>query len=116
MAGAYFVIGFFPHLFSIFLFVLLLSASEVLVFPTIDNMVSDMASQDMLSTYYGFVDIGWAIGATLGNLLGGTFFGFVQANHIYEFAWLSYGCLCLAALPLIVILRRPNPSVHVTRI
>lgn len=83
MGIAYFTLGLMPHLPSVFLFVLLFSLSEVLVFPTIDNLVSELADESLLSTYYGFVDIGWAIGATLGNLLGGVFIGFAQAHHLF---------------------------------
>ncbi|WP_100488342.1 MFS transporter [Sporolactobacillus pectinivorans] len=104
MSSAYFVLGLFPYLPFIFLFVLLCSTSEVLVFPTIDNLVSELANADFLSTYYGFVDMGWAVGATLGNLLGGIFFGFAQANHLLPLAWFSYGALALIAVFFVFLL------------
>lgn len=104
MGIAYFTLGLIPHLSSVFLFVLLFSMSEVLVFPTIDNLVSDLADEALLSTYYGFVDIGWAIGATLGNLLGGIFIGFAQNHHLFVIIWIGYGCLSILALPLIFLM------------
>jgi MFS family permease len=104
MGIAYFTLGLIPHLSSVFLFVLLFSMSEVLVFPTIDNLVSDLADESLLSTYYGFVDMGWAIGATLGNLLGGIFIGFAQSHHLFVVLWIGYGCLSILALPLIFLM------------
>lgn len=101
MAGAYLFIGNVPTLAAMFLFVLLFSTSEVLAAPTINNLVSEHATTQMLATYYGFIDIGWAAGATLGNLLGGLFFGWAANGAHYAWLWDAYALLCLAAMGLI---------------
>ncbi|GGL62013.1 MFS transporter [Sporolactobacillus putidus] len=112
MSAAYFILGLVPYLVSIFLFVLLFSTSEVLIFPTIDNLVSEMAPEDRLSTCYGFVDLGWAAGAASGNLLGGLFFGFVQTHHLFSFAWFSYGSLSLLAILFVFLISQMPQTIH----
>ncbi|WP_332236709.1 MFS transporter [Sporolactobacillus sp. KGMB 08714] len=112
MSAAYFILGLIPHLVSIFLFVLLFSTSEVLTLPTIDSLVSERAPENRLSTCYGFVDLGWAIGAAAGNLIGGPFFDFVQSRHLFPLAWFSCGILSLLTLFFIFLLGPGRQTLH----
>lgn len=112
MAIAFFIIGGIPCLIAVFIFVIFFSLSEVVVFPTIDNLVSEWASKEMLASCYGFVDIGWAMGATFGNLLGGIIFGVVQTHRLYAWMWFGYAGLCMAAVIIIFIAGRAQSIDH----
>jgi MFS family permease len=97
MSGAFIIIPLFSSSLGIYFFIFLFTIAEILVAPTIDNVASTLTpSNKLLGSYLGFVSLGWAIGGSLGNTLGGYLYNlFDKLNHI-SYLWLIYSLVGLS--------------------
>lgn len=97
MTGAFFIIPLFSSNLGIYFFIFLFTIAEILVAPTIDNVASSLTpSNELLGSYLGFVSLGWAIGGSLGNTLGGYLYNlFDKLNHL-SYLWLIYSAVGLS--------------------
>lgn len=86
----------FPSIISMLVFITLFTMGEVLVAPTLDNAASHIAPDvSMVGGYMGFISLGWAIGGTLGNMLGGYIYTFFKESYDIWFVWVLFAALAL---------------------
>jgi MFS transporter, DHA1 family, multidrug resistance protein len=68
---------FLPYGLGIFiLFLVTFTLGEILSSPNLDAIASLLANKDNQGTYFGVLGAGWAIGGTLGNIIGGFLFDY----------------------------------------
>jgi MFS transporter, DHA1 family, multidrug resistance protein len=86
----------FPSMISMLVFITLFTVGEVLVAPTLDNAASQIAPHvSKVGGYLGFISLGWAIGGTLGNMLGGFLYTFFNDINDIWIVWILYATLAL---------------------
>lgn len=106
ISGAFLVLSFLPFYYSLFVFTVLFTLSEILVFPTVDNLTAKVAPSDKVASYYGFVDIGWALGSMLGNVVGGFIYGLARENNQFWWIWLIYGLISLSVISFVFFFKK----------
>ena len=85
-----------PNIVGLYIFIILFTVGEILVGPSIDNAATYIApSKSSVGGYLGFVSLGWAIGGSLGNLVGGYLFNL--ANDRYWIIWVIYSLISIFA-------------------
>lgn len=94
MTFAFAFLWLLPSIIGLYLFIFFFTVAEILIAPAVDNVASQLApSPTKLAGYLGFVSLGWAIGGTLGNLLGGYLYTLVpNTNNMW------FGCTVIAAI------------------
>jgi MFS family permease len=90
MACSFLILAALNHIFSLFIFIIPFTLGGILVAPLIEDIVSDLAPQGNVASYLGFVQLGWALGGMLGNILGGTIYQFYKNSHLYFANWLLF--------------------------
>lgn len=96
MSGSFVILSLFPTNLGIYFFILLFTIAEILVAPTIDNVASTLTpNNNLLGSYLGFVSLGWAIGGTLGNTLGGYLYNLLNKSNHISYLWLIYSIVGL---------------------
>jgi DHA1 family multidrug resistance protein-like MFS transporter len=73
--------------------VVLLSIGEMLVFPTMDTVVADMAQAENIGTFYGFSMMASGIGGSLGNYLGGWSIALAAVWRLPDLPWIFFGAI-----------------------
>lgn len=103
------LLGLISSIVGVYLFILLFTLGEILIGPTIDNMASTLATnKNKTGGYLGFVSLGWAIGGSLGNLIGGNIYHIFLKNNDFWLLWLSYALLSVVAAIMFKNLRVRN--------
>ncbi len=103
-------------LVGVYLFILLFTLGEILISPTIDNMASSLSTnRNKTGGYLGFVSLGWAIGGSLGNLIGGNIYHIFFKNNDFWLLWLCYALLSLVAAIMFKNLRVKNKINKITQ-
>ncbi|WP_336973994.1 MFS transporter [Bacillus thuringiensis] len=94
MTFAFAFLWLLPSILGLYMFIFFFTVAEILIAPAVDNVASQLApSPTKLAGYLGFVSLGWAIGGTLGNLLGGYLYTLVpNTNNMW------FGCTVIAAI------------------
>lgn len=96
LATSFACILFIPNMVGIYIFIILFTVGEILVGPSIDNAATYLApSKSNVGGYIGFVSFGWAIGGTLGNLLGGHLLHLV--GNKFWIIWTIYSIIAIIA-------------------
>jgi DHA1 family multidrug resistance protein-like MFS transporter len=85
-----------PAAASLLVFTVIFSVGELLVVPTLDNLASLLAPPQALASYLGVASAGWAIGGSIGNLLGGALYTLAHEASAYWILWLGDAALGLA--------------------
>lgn len=82
------------NMIGLYVFIILFTIGEILVGPSIDNAATYIApSKSRIGGYLGFVSLGWAIGGSLGNLVGGYLFNLMNDNCYL--IWIIYSIISI---------------------
>ncbi|WP_425426294.1 MFS transporter [Tuberibacillus calidus] len=103
-----------PSSLVLYVFVVFFTLGEIIILPVINDLVAEIAPSQYLSTYYGFVDIGWALGATFGNLIGGILYDFLIHTGVVWINWSIYTGIAIVSILLVSSLLM-NPKQKRTR-
>lgn len=99
LAASFASIFVIPNMAGLYIFIILFTIGEILVGPSIDNTATYIApSKSSVGGYLGFVSLGWAIGGTLGNLVGGYLFNLI--SNKYWIIWITYSIMSILAAAL----------------
>lgn len=97
--------------FSLIVFCVLFSIGGMCVSPLIEEITVQMASEDKVATYIGFVSFGWAIGGTAGNMTGGWLYEFFFYQQTIRSLWAVYFIIGLfSSILLFYFMKRMFPE------
>ncbi len=95
LAVSFAVISLIPNIAGLYFYIILFTVGEILIGPSIDNLASNMApSPSCMGGYLGFVTMGWAIGGSIGNTLGGYLYNITSKNSLW-LTWYFYAFLAV---------------------
>lgn len=86
----------------LFITLVVFTVGQLLIMPSIDSVVSEYAPAELAASYQGFSGLAGAVGGIIGNLVGGSFYGWAKHHLSYESFWLSFFifgcfvCICYA--------------------
>lgn len=75
---------------------ILFTFGQMLVMPTSDAIVSDLAGAQKVSAYFGISAIVFGAGETLGNIGGGQLMDYAVRHDVLSLPWLIYGFIGVA--------------------
>ncbi|GAX90212.1 MFS transporter [Effusibacillus lacus] len=78
--------GFYDLLLSVAIFTL----GEMLVMPTVDTVVSELAEPQLIGTYFGIASLVWGLGESLGNVGGGQLINAAKAWTAPTLPWVVF--------------------------
>lgn len=70
--------------------VLIFTVGEMLVMPTVDTVVSEIAKPELIGTYFGVASFVWGMGESLGNAGGGQLLGLARRMGTPSLPWLIF--------------------------
>ena len=97
------LLGIFPNYSWFICMIVIFSISEIIFFPSIDIIVTDMAPKNIMGTVLGFGQIIMAIGGILGNSIAGHMYNIFIDKRIFDF-WLYFGGIILIISLILFIL------------
>ena len=104
---------------ALVVFTLLFSLSELLVAPCLDAAADSLAGPRRRATYLGFVSVGWAVGAVVGNSIGVQTFSSGSPSWHHSVSWFSFtltaaaGALAFGAMRRGYRRRQPSAAARV---
>jgi len=104
---------------ALVVFTLLFSLSELLVAPCLDAAADSLAGPRRRATYLGFVSVGWAVGAVVGNSVGVQTFNSGSPSWHHSVSWFSFtltaaaGALAFGAMRREYRRRQPSAAARV---
>jgi MFS family permease len=99
MALSFLCIGFFPNPIWLIVCIVGFTVGETLVLPSADISVSDFADESYSGAYYGFSDLSFAVGATLGNFSGAFLLNAYKPESMIP--WVTFACVGLFGVILL---------------
>lgn len=96
---------FFHLLISVTVFTL----GEMLVMPTVDTIVSQLAKPRLIGSYFGIASFVWGMGESLGNVGGGQLLNFAKNWNTPDLPWLVFAIVGGLLGIVLYSLRRWSP-------
>jgi len=112
MATATSVVGLAKH-FNVFLCcVAVISIGAVMVRPTLQTMIAEMANPNAMGTFLGVSSLSLAVGGAVGNMAGGWLIDLSRATQTPHLPWIIYGLVGLLSALGVGLLthRRRRPA------
>lgn len=110
MALLFIPLSIFSNMYSIILSLIGISIGNMMLLPCYHSISISLApSKGLVAAYIGFSNISMAIGGTLGNVLGGDIFGYLNSINQPNLFWLF---LCLLSLLSVMIVSISNKNLN----
>lgn len=93
MAISFGVLAAVPTMIGLYLFLFLFTVSEIWVIPMIDHLTSSLSPAETMGSFLGFVGMAGAIGGGIGNLMGGSFYGWLKVEDELWMIWVFFGLI-----------------------
>lgn len=105
LGGGLGLAGFARSFYGLLAAVLVFVAGEMLMLPTTDTVVSGMAPEGALASYFGVSSFAWGLGDGLGSLLGGALMATALGTGRLWLPWAIYAAIGAGAGVLFMSLR-----------
>ncbi|UUZ79906.1 MFS transporter [Paenibacillus sp. P26] len=96
--------GQFAYLVSVTL--VIFTIGQLLIMPSIDTVVADLAPDGLAASYQGFAGLAAAVGGILGNTIGGALYGWAKNHEWISHVWGLYFAAGLFCCLLYAVLQR----------
>ncbi|WP_248925028.1 MDR family MFS transporter [Paenibacillus hamazuiensis] len=96
--------GHFAYLVAVTL--VIFTIGQLLIMPSIDTVVADMAPDGLAASYQGFSGLAAAAGGILGNTAGGALYGWAKVSGWIQHVWGLYFAAGLLCCLLYAVLQR----------
>jgi MFS family permease len=98
-------VAFSTHFVHLLVSVLIVTAGEMLIMPTIDSVISQFSKPETLGSYFGIASFVWGLGQSLGNFAGGELMQRAEQTGALEMPWIVFFLFGLALAGLTFYLR-----------
>lgn len=66
------------------------TVGEMLIMPTVDSIVSELAKPQLLGSYFGIAALVWGLGEAVGNMGGGRLMDFAARKAVPSLPWIVF--------------------------
>jgi DHA1 family multidrug resistance protein-like MFS transporter len=97
--------GLSPSFWIMLVFIAMYGLGRLIVDPVQLNLVSEMAPPNKMGAYMGFSMLAFAVGGSLGNVLGGALYDLSLAIEFPPLVWVIMGCVAVSGAIAMLCLR-----------
>ncbi|BCJ86700.1 MDR family MFS transporter [Effusibacillus dendaii] len=91
--------------FHLLISVTIFTFGEMLIMPTVDTVVSELAKPEAIGTYFGIASFVWGAGEALGNMGGGQIMTLSKNWNAPYLPWIVYAAVCVGTALAYYVLR-----------